>query len=96
MLVSCLAVAACWGATQPFLKRSSGSWYIFWMAANLSGSLLYYYSLQDMKLSFAIPLIQGLSVFFNLIISCYFDADLLSIRTLLGTFFILTAISINF
>ena len=93
--LNCILVAFCWGFTQPFLKKSDKYWYVFWMVVNLSGSVLYYYTLQDMQLSFAIPFIQGLSVLFNLAMSSYFDPFLISKRTGLGTALIVAAILIN-
>ena len=90
----CLVIAVCWGATQPFLKKSTGKWSIFWTLINTSGSLLYYLTLQDMAISFAIPLIQGLSVVFNTIVSIYFDHSLFTTRTLLGLSLIVSSFAI--
>ncbi|KAI8827832.1 hypothetical protein BJ741DRAFT_540223 [Chytriomyces cf. hyalinus JEL632] len=77
-----IAVAICWGFTNPFIKLgsrgvdlvtkkyASHSWhirYVLPLAINLSGSAVYYYTLGNSSLSMIVPITNSLTFAFTIL-----------------------------
>ncbi|KAI9319003.1 UPF0546 membrane protein [Dichotomocladium elegans] len=102
-------VAICWGATNPLIKAGAAGldhisqkypqpglhkWYVLPLVLNLSGSVVYYYTLGQSEMSLAVPITNSLTFLFSLFTGLLLGEELGGRDTWLGMALILSGVLI--